>query len=182
MLENESINETAEGSQKELSRTVRFHVGPSTYGQGRFWIVLPCRWLGASLGIWRRHIRIDNDLRSPHSMSLSRVKFVAETLIYVQNFLSSCYAKLKPCGGRSKPLLPTSKYQPESKAYTATKHAIGASFVVGILLIPVFLLLWIRMSRLWTSFTVSFSMLIFAFVMGSFSRVKTQDVLIGTAG
>jgi hypothetical protein len=107
-------------------------------------------------------------------MSLSRVKFVAETLIYVQNFLSSCYAKLKPCGGRSKPLLPTSKYQPESKAYTATKHAIGASFVVGILLIPVFLLLWIRMSRLWTSFTVSFSMLIFAFVMGSFSRLRLR--------
>jgi hypothetical protein len=83
---------------------------------------------------------------------------------------------------RSKTLLPTSKYQPESKADTAKNHAIDASFVVGILLIPVFLLLWIRMSRFWTSFTVSFFLLISAFMMGSFPKVKTQDVLIGTAG
>jgi hypothetical protein len=38
------------------------------------------------------------------------------------------------------------------------------------------------MSRFLTSVTVSVSMLIFAFVMGSFPKVKTQDVLIGTAG
>lgn len=72
---------------------------------------------------------------------MSRVTFVAGTLLYVQNFLSSCYTMLKPCGGRSKPLLSTSKYQPKSKAYTATNRAIDASLVVGILLVPVFLLL-----------------------------------------
>lgn len=55
------------------------------------------------------------------------------------------------------------------------------SLSVGILVIPVFLLLWIPMSRFWKSATVAISMLVFATLMSSLTRVRIQDVLMGTA-
>jgi hypothetical protein len=101
-----------------------------------------------------------------------------------QIFFSYCNAKLRRSTGidRSNITLPTTKYQRPSNKFSVTTRAVSATLVVGTLLIPVFLLLWIPMSRFLTSVTVSVSMLIFAFVMGSFPKVKTQDVLIGTAG
>jgi hypothetical protein len=103
-------------------------------------------------------------------------------LNYSQIFFSHCYTKLRHSTGndRSNITLPTTKYQPQGRIFTVTTHAVSATLVLGTLLIPVFLLLWIPMSRFLTSVTVSVSMLIFAFVMGSFPKVKTQDVLIGT--
>jgi hypothetical protein len=55
------------------------------------------------------------------------------------------------------------------------------SLSVGILVIPAFLLLWIPMSRFWKSATVAGSMLVFATLMSSLTRVRIQDVLMGTA-
>ncbi|KAE9379711.1 hypothetical protein N431DRAFT_451543 [Stipitochalara longipes BDJ] len=100
----------------------------------------------------------------------------------IANLLYSCYYCLTRRHVEPRARLPTSKYEPPSRAFTTATQAVGATFIVGILLIPVFMLLWISMARLCIAATVSVSMLIFAFVMGSFPKVRTQDVLIGTAG
>jgi hypothetical protein len=47
--------------------------------------------------------------------------------------------------------------------------------------LPVFLLLRILMSRFWKSATVAVSMLVFATLMSSLTRVRIQDALLGTA-
>lgn len=52
---------------------------------------------------------------------------------------------------------------------------------VGVLIIPVFLLLWIPMSRAEVSITVVVSVLSFAVVMSMFNKSEIKEVLIGTA-
>jgi hypothetical protein len=73
-----------------------------------------------------------------------------------------------------------SKYVTSKMASTIIQVTI-VSLSVGILVIPVFLLLWIPMSRIWKSATVAVSMLVFATLMSSLTRVRIQDVLMGTA-
>lgn len=109
------------------------------------------------------------------------VKSVLE-LKDLQKAVSSWFVKLKPSHDNTKLQLPTSKYQPPSNVLVTIINTVNATLTCGILLIPVFMLLWIQMTRLWTATTVSMSMLIFASLMGRLPKVKTQDVLIGTAG
>lgn len=52
---------------------------------------------------------------------------------------------------------------------------------VGILIIPVFLLLWIPMTRAWISATVLISVLAFSSLMSLFTKAEVQGVLVGTA-
>lgn len=56
------------------------------------------------------------------------------------------------------------------------------SLAVGVLLIPIYLLFLVTMTRLDMALTVSAFMLLFCVVMCSTTDAKAQEVLIGTAG
>jgi hypothetical protein len=119
---------------------------------------------------------------------LVRVSSFYFTLDHHNNLLlrqDSVVSKIRQCGSRPSIDIPNvrhsgSKYVTSKRTSTRIQVTI-VSLSVGILVIPVFLLLWIPMSRFWKSATVAFSMLVFATLMSSLTRVRTQDVLMGTA-
>jgi hypothetical protein len=97
----------------------------------------------------------------------------------------SVVSKIRQC--RSRPSIDIPNVRHSGSKYVTIKttstiiQVTVVSLSVGIFVIPVFLLLWIPMSGFWKSATVAVSMLVFATLMSSLTRVRTQDVLMGTA-
>lgn len=66
-------------------------------------------------------------------------------------------------------------------AIEATGRFLNILLTVGILIIPVFLLLWIPMTQGWIAATVLLSVLAFSMFMSLFTKAEVQSVLVGTA-
>lgn len=119
---------------------------------------------------------------------LVRVSSFYFTLGHPTNLLlhqDSVVSKIRQCRSRPSSDIPDvpqsgSKYVTSKTTFRIIQVTI-VTLSVGILVIPVFLLLWIPMSRFWKSATVAVSMLVFATLMTSLARVRIQDVLMGTA-
>jgi hypothetical protein len=63
----------------------------------------------------------------------------------------------------------------------AMARLICVVLTVGILIIPVFILLWIPETRAWISATVLISVLGFSILMSLLIKATVQEVLVGTA-
>jgi hypothetical protein len=63
----------------------------------------------------------------------------------------------------------------------AMAKLICVVLTVGILIIPVFILLWIPETRAWISATVLISVLGFSILMSLLIKATVQEVLVGTA-
>jgi hypothetical protein len=70
--------------------------------------------------------------------------------------------------------------------YSDTKIFVVAKMLtillaVGMLIIPVFLLLWIPKTQACISATVLISVLLFSTLISLFTKARVQEVLVGTA-